>query len=60
MEIILKEDVINLGYKGDILKVKDGYGRNFLIPTKKAILNAQSWPKKKQACAYRALRVLTL
>ncbi len=38
MEIILKEDVINLGYKGDIVKVKDGYGRNFLIPTKKAIL----------------------
>lgn len=38
MEIILKEDVINLGYKGDILKVKDGYGRNFLIPTRKAIL----------------------
>ena len=38
MEIILKEDVINLGYKGDILRVKDGYGRNFLIPTKKAIL----------------------
>jgi len=38
MEIILKEDVANLGYKGDILKVKDGYGRNFLIPTKKAIL----------------------
>jgi len=38
MEIILKEDVTNLGYKGDIVKVKDGYGRNFLIPTKKAIL----------------------
>ncbi len=38
MEIILKEDVSNLGYKGDIVKVKDGYGRNFLIPTKKAIL----------------------
>jgi large subunit ribosomal protein L9 len=38
MEIILKEDVINVGYKGDIVKVKDGYARNFLIPTKKAIL----------------------
>ena len=38
MEIILKEDVINLGYKGDIVKVKAGYGRNFLIPTGKAIL----------------------
>ena len=45
MEIILKEDVINLGYKGDILKVKDGYGRNFLIPTKKAVLATESAKK---------------
>jgi large subunit ribosomal protein L9 len=45
MEIILKEDVINLGYKGDILKVKDGYGRNFLIPTRKAILATASAKK---------------
>ncbi|NDP19877.1 MAG: 50S ribosomal protein L9 [Paludibacter sp.] len=45
MEIILKEDVINLGYKGDILKVKDGYGRNFLIPTRKAILATTSAKK---------------
>ena len=45
MEIILKEDVINLGYKGDILKVKDGYGCNFLIPTKKAILATTSAKK---------------
>ena len=45
MEIILKEDVTNLGYKGDILKVKSGYGRNFLIPTKKAILATESAKK---------------
>jgi len=45
MEIILKEDVINLGYKGDILKVKDGYGRNFLIPTKKSVLATESAKK---------------
>jgi len=45
MEIILKEDVTNLGYKGDILKVKDGYGRNFLIPTKKAIVATTSAKK---------------
>jgi len=45
MEIILKEDVTNLGYKGDILKVKNGYGRNFLIPTKKAILATESAKK---------------
>jgi large subunit ribosomal protein L9 len=45
MEIILKEDVTNLGYKGDILKVKDGYGRNFLIPMKKAVLATESAKK---------------
>ncbi len=45
MEIILKEDVINVGYKGDIVKVKDGYGRNFLIPTKKAVLATDSAKK---------------
>jgi len=45
MEIILKEDVINVGYKGDIVKVKDGYGRNFLIPTKKAVLATASAKK---------------
>jgi len=41
----LKEDVINLGYKGDIVKVKDGYGRNYLIPQKKAILATESAKK---------------
>ncbi len=45
MEIILKEDVINLGYQGDIVKVKDDYGRNFLIPTKKAVLATESAKK---------------
>ena len=45
MEIILKEDVTTLGYKGDILKVKNGYGRNFLIPSKKAILATESAKK---------------
>ena len=42
MEIILLEDVTNLGYKGDILKVKDGYGRNYLLPQKKAVLATES------------------
>ena len=32
MELILKEDVANLGYKDDIVNVKRGYGRNYLIP----------------------------
>ncbi len=45
MEIILKENVINLGYKDDIITVKDGYGRNFLIPTGKAILATSSAKK---------------
>lgn len=35
MEIILKENVAGLGYKDDIVTVKDGYGRNYLIPTGK-------------------------
>lgn len=38
MEIILKEDVVNLGYKNDIVTVKAGYGRNYLIPTGKAVI----------------------
>ena len=38
MEIILKEDVVNLGYKNDIVNVKSGYGRNYLIPTGKAVI----------------------
>jgi large subunit ribosomal protein L9 len=42
MEIILKQDVKNLGYKDDILKVKDGYGRNYLIPQGHAVLATES------------------
>ncbi|MDG1763173.1 MAG: 50S ribosomal protein L9 [Flavobacteriaceae bacterium] len=38
MELILKEDVQNLGFKDEIVKVKNGYGRNFLIPQGKAIM----------------------
>lgn len=45
MELILKEDVINLGYKNDIVKVKDGYGRNYLIPTGKAVIANESSKK---------------
>ena len=45
MEIILKEDVANLGYKDDIVTVKDGYGRNFLIPTGKAVVATESAKK---------------
>lgn len=37
MEVILKEDVANLGHRGDVVKVADGYGRNFLLPRKLAL-----------------------
>jgi large subunit ribosomal protein L9 len=45
MEVILKEDVQNLGFKDEIVVVKDGYGRNYLIPQKKAILATPSAKK---------------
>lgn len=38
MELILKQDVENLGFKDDVVTVKNGYGRNFLIPQKQAVL----------------------
>ena len=37
MEVILKEDVNKLGHRGDVVKVTDGYGRNYLLPGKLAI-----------------------
>src|SRR3954468_18681677 len=37
MEVILKEDVEKLGHRGDVVKVAEGYGRNFLLPRKLAI-----------------------
>ena len=37
MEVILKEDVNKLGHRGDVVKVADGYGRNFLLPQKLAM-----------------------
>ncbi len=45
MELILKEDVVNLGYKNDIVNVKSGYGRNYLIPTGKAVIASPSAKK---------------
>lgn len=48
MEIILKKDLKGLGYKNDIVKVKNGYGRNFLIPQGVAVLATDS-NKKMQA-----------
>lgn len=45
MEIILLQDVERLGSKDDIVEVKDGYGRNFLIPQKKAVVATESAKK---------------
>lgn len=45
MELILKEDVQNLGFKDDIVSVKNGYGRNFLIPQGKAVIATLSAKK---------------
>ena len=45
MEIILKEDIIGLGYKNDIVNVKNGYGRNYLIPTGKGVIASESAKK---------------
>lgn len=42
MKIILKEDIANLGYKDDVVEVKCGYGRNYLIPTGKAVIATDS------------------
>lgn len=45
MELILKEDIDNLGFKDEIVVVKNGFGRNFLIPTGKAVLATNSAKK---------------
>ena len=45
MEIILKEDIIGLGFKNDIVKVKNGYANNYLLPTGKAVVASESQKK---------------
>ena len=42
MKLILKEDIANLGHKDDVVDVKSGYGRNYLIPQKKAVIATPS------------------
>ena len=46
MQVILREDIDNLGKIGDLVKVADGYARNFLVPNKKAI---EATPKNVHA-----------
>lgn len=45
MELILKQDVDNLGFKDDVVTVKNGYGRNFLIPQGQAVMATSSAKK---------------
>lgn len=45
MEIILKQDIASLGYKNEVVKVKNGYGRNYLIPQGLAVLATESAKK---------------
>lgn len=56
MKVLLKEDVDNLGYAGEVHKVSAGYGRNFLIPNGMAVVasdgvmkQAEAWRKKAEA-----------
>jgi large subunit ribosomal protein L9 len=42
MQVILKENVAGLGYRDDVVTVKDGYGRNFLIPKGKAVIASET------------------
>lgn len=48
MELILLQDVDNLGYKDDLVTVKSGYGRNFLIPQKLAVIASDSARKVRE------------
>lgn len=62
MEIILKEDILGLGFKNDIVEVKSGYGRNYLIPQGKGVVATASAKKilaenlKQQAHKLAALK----
>ena len=47
MKIILKENIPTLGYKDDVVEVKDGYGRNYLIPQGLAIIASESALKRR-------------
>ncbi len=49
MELILKEDVQNLGFKDDIVNVKNGYGRNYLIPQGLAAMATSSAKNSRQS-----------
>jgi len=60
VEVILREDVNNLGRRGDIVKVAEGYGRNFLLPRGKAVAvnaaNKAMVEKERRAALARAAK----
>lgn len=49
MKVILSQDMSNLGHKGDIVVVKDGYARNFLLPTNRAFIAGKGALKQAEA-----------
>jgi large subunit ribosomal protein L9 len=61
MEVILKQDVQGLGYKNDVVKVKAGYGRNYLIPTGVALFanesNKRMTAENTRQAAHKAAKV---
>jgi len=63
MEIILKQDIKSLGYKNDLVTVKDGYARNYLIPKGMAIIATESSKKQlaetKKQQAYKEEKIRT-
>jgi len=62
MEVILQEDISTLGKAGEIVKVRDGYARNYLFPQKKAVLadrsNVKQLEHHKKAIASRQSKVI--
>ena len=61
MKLILKETVAGLGYKDDVVEVKDGYGRNYLIPQGKAIIASDAALKQlKEDLRQRAHKIAQL
>lgn len=62
MEVILTEDVPKVGKMGEVVRVKDGYGRNYLIPQKKALIsnskNLRTLEAQKKLIAAKAAKLL--
>ena len=62
MEVILIQDLANLGFKNDIVKVRDGYGRNYLLPQKIAIIanaaNKKQLAETQKQQAHKAAKLL--